>query len=367
MITTRPFRCSPPEGLLALLASLTVFGLGACDDGTNPAASFDPADATQAAVAVLGAFADNPALDALTVLESGLPGFAPAPASANAGLPLPDEGPLANLRALDRLLTFPSPSESAALFPADLLGTTLVYNPAIGQYEVDPAATGAPENGIRIVLYAVDPVLRQPVEPLTSVGYLDLTDESTVAADRVGIVAVIGDVTYIDYLGSATVLTTGLTFGATGYFSDGTSVVDFDLTHSWSQTDGFVLTYAIDAHPIDSQTITTTILADLRLDPTGETAAYVLTVQHRRETVTLDLVGSSAALSGTVSHNGTTVAQVSGTPDQPVFTDGDGNPLADEQIQSLGELFLSITAIVRGFDVLLIPAYLVLQVSIAMA
>ena len=57
---------------------------------------------------------------------------------------------------------------------------------------------------------------------------------------------------------------------------------------------------------------------------------------------------------------------MSGTPDEPVFTDGSGNPLTDQQIRSLGELFLGITAIVSGFDVLLIPAYLVLQVSLAM-
>ena len=301
MMTTLQSRHSPSKWCLTLLAFLATLGLGACGDGTDPAASFDPTDATQAVAAVLGTFADNPALHALTVLEATLPGFAPAPAPSSGDLALPNEGPLAGLRALDRLLSFPSPSESAALFPADLLGATLVYNPSTGQYEVDPAASGAPEDGMRIVLYAVDPVLHDPVEPLNAIGHLDLTDEGTVAADRVGIVAVIGEVTYIDYLGSATVLRSGLTFAATGYLSDGMTAVDFDLTHSWSQADGFVLTYDVDAHPIDSQTITTSILADLRLDPTGETVSYALTVQHRGETVTLDLVGSATELSGTVS------------------------------------------------------------------
>jgi hypothetical protein len=343
-----------------MFAALAAFAVGACSDTADPT-NFDPTGASQATSAVLGMFADNPALDALDVLETALPGFTPAPAPPAGDLPLPATGALAELRVLDRLLSFPSPSESAVLFPADLLGATLVYNPATGEYEVDPTATGAPANGIRIVLYAVDPVFHSPVEPLNAVGYLDLTDESTAAADQVGILAIIGDVTYIDYHGSATVLTDGVTFSAVGYFSDGTTVVNFDLSQSWSSADGFVLTYDVDV-----PSASTSILAELRLDPTMEMASYSLTVEHQGELVTLDVTGSATSLSGTVSHNGVTVAEVSGDPDNPVFTDGNGHPLTNEQIQALGELFGSITAVISGFDVLLIPAYLVLQVSLAM-
>lgn len=361
MIDTSMAYRSPIRRRLIVFAVLATFGLGACGDASDPAESFDPTDATQATAAVLATFADNPALDALGVLETALPGFTPPAVPAAEDLPQPDNGVLAGLRVLDRLLAFPSPSESAALFPADLLGATLIYNPTTGEYEVDPAATGAPANGIRVILYAVDPILHEPVEPLDAVGYLDVTDESNVAADRVGIVAVIGDVTYIDYLGSATVLTDGLIFAAAGYLFDGTTQVNFDLSHSWSTATGLVLTYDIDV-----PSASTAIQAELHLDPTAETASYALTVEHQGETVTLDVTGSATALSGTVSHNGVTVAEVAGTPDEPVFTDGDGNPLSNEQIQALAELFGSITAIISGFDVLLIPAYLVLQVSLAM-
>jgi len=361
MMTTSESPRSLIQRRLAVLAALAAFGLGACGDASDPSQSFDPTDATQATAAVLATFADNPALAALGVLETALPGFTPPAAPPASDLGAADSGVLAGLRVLDRLLAFPSPSESAALFPADLLGATLVYNPATGEYEVDPAATGAPANGIRVILYAVDPVFHEPVEPLNAVGYLDVTDESTVAADRVGIVAVIGDVTYIDYLGSATVLTNGLIFAANGYLSDGTTVVNFDLSHTWSAETGLVLTYDIDV-----PSASTAIQAELHLDPSAEIASYALTVEHQGETVTLDVTGSATSLSGTVSHNGATVAEVSGTPDEPVFTDGNGNPLTNEQIQSLGELFGSIAALIGGFDVLLIPAYLVLQVSLVM-
>ena len=351
---------------LAAFAALTVIGLGACSDSTNPAESFDPTAASQATASVLATFADNPALDALDILQTALPNFTPAPVAPAGDLPLPDGGTLAELRALDRLLAFPAPGASAALFPADLLGTTLVYNTTTQQYEVDPAATGAPANGIRIVLYAVDPVFHDPVEPLNAIGYLDVTDESTAAADQVGIVAVIGDVTYIDYLGSATVFTDGVTFTAAGFLSDGTTVLDFNLDHSYSAADGFTLTYDVGAHPVGVTTPTTTVLAAVHLDPNLQTASYSLAVEHQGESVALDITGSDTAISGVVSHNGATVAEISGTPDQPVFTDADGNPLTNEQVQSLGELFIGITAIISGFDVLLIPAYLVLQVSLAM-
>jgi hypothetical protein len=334
---------------------LTLGPLG-CSDSAGPE-SFDPVASSRAAEQAMAAFADNPAIDALFVLETALPwidGGAAAPEVAiDAQHPV-----LGDVQVLDRLLTLLNPASPAVLFPADLLGATLVFNPATGQYEVDPAAAGAPATGVRIVLYAVDPVFREPVEPLNAIGHLDLTDESTASADRVGVVVVVGDVTYLDYVASATVLTTSLEFRAAGYLSDGASVVDFTLTHTWSETEGFSLEYAIDAVADD---VTLDVL--VVLDPTAESATLGLAVRHGSETLALDLTATATALAGSVTANGTVVVTVSGTPEAPVF-DADG--LTAAQQQALGDLLDDIFAVVEGFNALLIPAYLVLQVSLAM-
>jgi hypothetical protein len=343
----------------AAALSLVAIGLTACGDSAGPGDTFDPVASSEATAEALAPFTDNPGIDALFVLETALPalgGAAAAPA-----IPVPDSPypALDEVRVLDRLLGFMSPTVPAVLFPADLLGKTLVYNPSTGQYEVDLEATDAPSNGIRIVLYAVDPIFHEPIEPLNAVGHLDLTDEGTAEADRVRVVVVIGSVTHLDYVASATVLTSGLVFSAVGQVSDGVTVVDFDLSHTWSEVDGFTLTYGIDVVGTD-----TYLDVRIELDPPGESVTFYLEVGHDGGTLILDLSATATALSGTVTADGTVVVEVSGTPEAPVF---DAEGLTPEQQQALGELFDGIFELIEGFNGLLIPAYLVLQVSIALA
>jgi hypothetical protein len=178
-----------------------------------------------------------------------------------------------------------------------------VYNLDSGRYEVAADSTGAPEDGIRLKLYAVDPVLHQPITPLDDIGYLDLTDESSPSADALGVLAVVQGVTYLDYLASAVLTTGSVTFSE-------------------------------------------------------------MSVAHDGQTVTMAVTGSDAALSGTVKHNDNVVVTISGTPQQPVFTDAAGNELTNQDLQALAALFASVGAILNGFDNLLFPAYLVFSVSI---
>jgi hypothetical protein len=78
--------------------------------------------------------------------------------------------------ALDALDEFASSFESEAApqhfgsrayrFLQYHAGTTFVYDGEEGRYVGDPEATGAPANGVRFVLYAIDPAPRRPAEPL---------------------------------------------------------------------------------------------------------------------------------------------------------------------------------------------------------
>jgi hypothetical protein len=340
----------------ALLVAIAI-AIGGCGDAGAPG-EFDAVQANQAALEALGPFDGNPAIEAMGLLTTAMPDFGAAPAApampAAHDMPIPE-----NFRLLTQVAPFLSPTQPAVIFPADLLGKMLVYNTATGKYEVAPDSTGAPPNGIRLVLYAVDPILHLPVDPLTQVGYLDLTDEGTPAADRLGAIAVVNGITYLEYLASAVVTTSSLTFTAEGYLSDGTTQVDFSLSHTWSQVDGFHLSYAID---VPSKSVGLSVTANL--DPQSEMGTYELTVYDGGDSVVLSVQATPTSLTGSVLYGGNVVVKISGTLENPVFTDGADNPLTGEQAQALAELFFGVGAVIDGFDDLLIPAYLVLQVSI---
>ena len=124
-------------------------------------------------------------------------------------------------------------SVALAVIPAEVLGKTFEYNSGTALYEAT-ARTGAPINGVRFILYAVNPITNVPVEPLTEAGYADVLDESTPTANSVRLQLVSGGVTYLDYgvTGSATASTGRAVVD--GYATDGTTRVNFDLDNSYS-------------------------------------------------------------------------------------------------------------------------------------
>ena len=75
---------------------------------------------------------------------------------------------------------------SVTSVPSALLGTTFVLDVNSGTYVASDLA-GAPSQGVRFLLYAVDPVLLQPVYPLVEVGYVDITDHTTASAVDVNV------------------------------------------------------------------------------------------------------------------------------------------------------------------------------------
>ncbi|MGD8727711.1 MAG: hypothetical protein PVH40_08705 [Gemmatimonadales bacterium] len=349
--------------IFPLAAALAIGVSTGCSDSTGPQ-DFDPITANDAATELLTTFDDNPALLAIDILGTAFPNLGSQAPAAAPSAPLSTELPAGvrkDLRILTSVGPFLNPANPAAIFPADYLGATFVYNTETGQYEVAPDSTGAPDSGIRLKLYAVDPVLRQPIEPLDDIGYLDLTDESSPSADALGVLAVVQEVTYLEYVASATQTTGAVTFTADGYLFDGTSQVRFTLSHDWSEATGATVDYSV---WVPEQDPATAIDLYLNIDPEAELVTLELSVTHDGETVSMEVIGSDTSISGTVSYNGDVVVTISGTPAQPVFTDSAGNALTNQDLQALAALFGSIGIILDAFDNLLVPAYLVFSVSI---
>ena len=219
---------------LALLAA-------ACSD--NSVAPKSPANpqATAAELAALGSVFNAGALQSLSSVSGSISPSAPAPLSALAlaasANPLhhstrlePYARRIDGARVFARLLK-PEMSVNAvaALFPAAFVGKTFEWNFTTLHYDTT-ARTGAPSNGVRFILYAIDPLTDQPAGPApgTEVGYVDLKDESGSSPKVHVIVAGVGGApVYVDYTVTLTTQSTSsvkITTG--GYITNGAGSPD---------------------------------------------------------------------------------------------------------------------------------------------
>src|SRR6266566_4346313 len=104
------------------------------------------------------------------------------------------------------------------------LGTTFVWDPATNSY-VASSDSGAPANGERFMLYALSQRTGLPSVPLTSIGYVDLTDSSAGATGvtLVGTPAAEPPATYASY----SVAAGGASLA--GFVTDGTTRLDMNV------------------------------------------------------------------------------------------------------------------------------------------
>ena len=115
---------------------------------------------------------------------------------------------------------------SGPLLPMDFRGRT--YDRGVDGYRYNPERTDAPVNGVRFILYEVDPVTHEPGD--TEIGYVDLLDESTDPVYVARVVVVTGGVVRINYTVSAMVGTQTLGFTVSGFIGDGTNQINVYLS-----------------------------------------------------------------------------------------------------------------------------------------
>jgi hypothetical protein len=333
----------------AFLAGLLAFGLGACSD-SGPAGpsgtDFDPEATAQALANVQSELdSDSDVLMSLALVGPALQ----AEGGASIVLPRQLDGPVTPMAAQVARAYALSGSAAAPIFPSNLLGVTFTWDPGLGRYAVSQL-TGAPANGVRFILYAMDPLTRQPVLPLVEIGFVDLTDESDAAATRLGVYAESGGVALIDYVIEGSYATVGqdiaVTLDAAGYFSDGSVRLDFDLSQSatisqTSQTISLDVQYNLSVAGADlSVALDLTGEFSFAQDGGPETAAATLTINNGSDQVvmTLDLAADNT-LSGVINYNGAPAVLISGTEADPVFTRPDGEPLTQADMTALTDIF----------------------------
>ena len=338
----RNLKWMPMIAVLALAA-------GACsDNGTDPVdpGDFDPVATEQAVQDLQNRLNDDSdIMISLGLVSQGL-GM-----QMGASRVLPRELNRAPVPFSARVVQGFAMSASSAepVFPPELLGLTFEWNSGEGQY-LPTERAGAPVDGMRFILYAIDPLTRVPVEPLVETGFLDVTDEGVGDEMRVGLYAESGGTALVDYFIALTYAVVGqdlsVTASAEGFISDGTDQLDFALSQGATllgstETIEMDLVYSLS---LAGQNVSVTLEMHGEFDFSGETPLEAATVEFRvqngTEFVDFEMsLGTDNTLTGVIQYNGTTVVNISGTEADPVFTRADGEALTLAEVAALVDLF----------------------------
>jgi hypothetical protein len=265
-----------------------------------------------------------------------------------------------------------SVNAAAALFPPALVGKTFEWDFTAQQYDTT-ARAGAPSNGVRFILYAIDPLTGDPVAPApgTEVGYIDLKDEGSISQPKVHVIVagVGGAPVYVDYTVSISSQSQAQAkINTAGYITNGAGSSDslrFNgaITLSASTTSISVtedVSFDVNSHDIHVRnwqrvTITqsgNTFAISLRLSFRFEHAGEVLTLEGN-----LNADQATGDVSGTVTSkvDGGLYATCSivGTSNSYTLTcqgaDADGLSADDNAaLDALGEAASSVTATFEG-------------------
>jgi hypothetical protein len=242
---------------------------------------------------------------------------------------------------------------AVVLIPEEYRGLTLTYHPEEG-YFVDETRDEAPDNGVRFILYAVNPVTHQITEPLTEIGYADITDESTETVASIGLAVVSDGVTYLDYSVTVSGTIVNPTFTIDGFLTDGVDQVDFTLTHAYAVNIAGItinIDYEIDVNDF-SMDVSLEIVGGDDQEPT---VAVDIAFSDGSNTVTI--AGSLQDRAGVLEVHGNDVLFATITIDSTTVTvtNAEGEPLTDQEILTLKELIEIIDEAEDIFEDLLKP------------
>jgi len=342
---------------LAVLA--VAFAVAACSDTLSVGEEAFDADLTSQDLAAVDSTFDTEAFKSLKALGdqfsiAGPPAMASAELLRAAARPS-EPGNAARIEAAALQIQMAMAASAAVeLIPQQYRGLVLKFVPGQG-YIVDDTLTG-PSNGIRFLLYAVNPVTDQIAEPLNEIGYADLLDESTDQTAAVRLVVVSGEATFINYLVAANGPPTAPSFSIAGFITDGDVTVDFDLTVATQANIGGTsidINYVIDVAARDFN-----VVLDLSIVTTSEGSSSTsvdLSITRGRNTVRV--AGELTDEVGTVQvfGNGELFATITFTETSLTVVNANGDPLSDREEQALREIMDFVDEVFNVWEDLFAP------------
>jgi hypothetical protein len=298
---------------------------------------------TQSGLATMQSVLESPAwqsLDALRLTSS------PAASAAGSVRPMLSAATTSSVvtastsslvRDIAERLRQATTSPEAKVIPASVLGTTYVFDPAKHAYVADPSRTGAPANGVRYILYAVNPFTHEPVVS-SEIGYADLTDEGddTPNTAALRLVAVSGGVTFVDYRVSLAGENGSGELAVEGTFYDGMKHLTF-VIHVLGQQSAEGQTLDVRFRltvPEDNFTLTNEVHAVAKNDTAHVNQAIALG-DHR---FVIASVHSPNEVDATVTVDGSVFAMIHWDPSKLTVVGPTGEPLPLENRVALWRL-----------------------------
>jgi hypothetical protein len=246
-------------------------------------------------------------------------------------------------------------SASSAAIPSDIAGKTFEYS---GGAYVATARTGAPANGVRFILYAVDPVTFLPHEPLVETGYVQITDQSGSNNLAARVVVVSGTTTYLDYTVRITSTITSGQVTVAGYVTDGTNRANINIQSTVTSASGLTLLYTVTV-PTRGVSINLTMTAT-GLDQQSGTIDINLGVSGPNGSILMSGTFTETSGTLTVRVNGDDFATITSTG---TISGADGQPLADEDISALEDVFGITDQAFASFDEMFMPVGAFMTIS----
>ena len=260
---------------------------------------------------------------------------------------------------------------SLSIIAPQYLGKTYVLTGSAGSYTYTASTrTGAPANGVRFILYAVDPITFQPVSPLVETGHADLIDLSTSTTNSLQVVIIEGTTTYANYTVSGSDASGVANLTLTGFVSDGATQVNFSISFKSNNSAGtlsetttidapsqsFHLGFNVSGTSSVSGTVTTTqVTLDFTLTSGTDTASA-----HGTVTSTVDSSNGNSTDNGTinVTVNGAAFATITITTTGATITAPGGGALSSDQQKVVADMFKA-GGIVELLIILLIVPFVV--------
>ena len=215
--------------LIRLSPCAALLVAAACSSDTTAPATISNPQATIAAVAALDSTFNTATLASFGALSGAIGSTAATAALARAGtivrstLPRPTTpGVAAGAAAVRQLsglraLNLSPASPQGPVINDTLYGSVYTYDTTFHAY-VRSATTGGPANGVRFILYAINPLTGGLFIPLAPVGQADLLDESAGLTAQLHIIVSGngGTPTYLDYTAALTFSQTSLQANLSG-------------------------------------------------------------------------------------------------------------------------------------------------------
>lgn len=239
-------------------------------------------------------------------------------------------------------------------------GTTFVYDTLTDGYVPRFSRPGAPENGVRFILYAVNPITGTP-EVSAEIGHADLIDLGSANGPEVAVqfIVVTEGAIFLDYSVTAVgdqnggaVSIDGLVGRDPDRFAFGVEATSTSANATRATGVRFAIDFA--EQPFE-------VRADLASVDTeeGETGSVDIRVRHRGNTIRIQMeggAGSAGSAEATFLVNGELFATATGGSGAPIIRGADGQELSPEELQALHAILRLADGLTRMFGELMAPA-----------